>query len=97
MKDNPPVILCAPLFGQAFHLTPDERAKARKLVFASRNDPALKALYDLIERSAYRMQAEGVMAGATAHDQGQACGALHLCNVARTWLEVAPPQAEEAD
>ena len=97
MKENPTVILCAPLYGQAFHLTPAERAQARKLVYANRHDPAIKALYDLIERSAYRMQAEGVMADSTAHDQGQACGALHLCNVARTWLEVAPPQAEEAD
>lgn len=83
----PPVLLC-PLFGQSFHLNPEERAAARKLVYQNRHDPAVKALFNLLERSAYRLQGEGVQAGATAHDQGQACGALYVYGLARTWLEV---------
>jgi hypothetical protein len=84
-----------PLFGQSFHLSAEERQKARKLVFENRHDPAVRALYNLIERSAFRLQGEGIMAGSTAHDQGQACGALHVASVARTWLEVEPPKTEE--
>lgn len=90
----PPVLLC-PLFGQAFHLSSEARQKARKIVYENRHDPAVQALYNLIERSAFRLQGEGIMSGATAHDQGQACGALHVASVARTWLEVEPPKAEE--
>jgi len=83
-----PAILCAPLFGQDFHLSHEERQAARKLVYQNRHDPALKALFNLLERSAYRLQGEGVQAGATAHDQGQACGALYVYGLARAWLEV---------
>lgn len=91
----PAVILCAPLYGQKFHLTPEERAAARKLVFENRHDPAVRALFELIERKAFSLQAEGVQAGATAHDQGQACGALYLYQLARAWLESHPLPLEE--
>ena len=97
MTDAAPVILCAPLYGQAFHLTPEERAKARKQVFENRQDPAVKALFNLIERKAFDMQRAGIEAGATAHDQGQACGALYLYQIARAWLESAPAQREDAE
>lgn len=92
-----PVILCAPLYGQTFHLTSEERAKARKLVFDNRQDPAVKALFNLIERKAFDMQRAGIEAGSTAHDQGQACGALYLYQIARAWLESAPAKAEAAE
>lgn len=91
----PPVILCSPLFGQKFHLTQEERAAARKLVFENRQDPAVKALFNLIERKAFSMQADGVQADATAHDQGQACGALYLYQLTRAWLETKPQTAEQ--
>jgi hypothetical protein len=92
----PAVILCTPLYGQRMHLTPEERAAARKLVYDNRNDPAVKALFNLIERKAFDMQRAGIEAEATAHDQGQACGALYTYQVARAWLE-SPPQAAEQE
>lgn len=64
-------------------------------MYENRHDPAVQALYNLIERSAFRLQGEGIMPGATAHDQGQACGALHVASVARTWLEIEPQKDEE--
>jgi hypothetical protein len=90
------VVICSPLFGQSFHLTPEDRVKARKLVHENRHDPAVKALFNLIERKAFDMQRAGIEAGATAHDQGQACGALYLYQVARAWLE-SPPQVTESE
>ncbi len=95
MKDQPPVILCAPLYGQAFHRTPEERAAERELVHQNRLDPAVKALFNLIERKTFEMQANGVQADATAHDQGQACGALYLYQLARAWLESPPAKRED--
>lgn len=89
------VILCAPLYGQKFHLTPEERAAARKQVFDNRQDPAVVALFNMLERKAFSMQAEGVQAGATQHDQGQSCGALYLYQLARAWLESPPAKIEE--
>ena len=97
MPDSPPVILCAPLYGQSFHLTPEDRAKARKLVYESRHDPAVKALFNLFERKAFAMQAEGVQHDATPHDQGQACGALYLYQVARAWLESPMTERDNAE
>ena len=97
MPDTPPVVICAPLYGQTFNLTPEDRAKARELVFKNRHDPAVKALFNLIERKAFGMQAEGVQHDATSHDQGQACGALYLYQLARAWLESAPTQREDAE
>ena len=96
MPETPPVIICAPLYGQTFHLTPEDRAKARKLVFENRHDQAVKAFFNLIERKAFDMQRSGIEAGATAHDQGQACGALYLYQIARAWLE-SPAQREETE
>ena len=95
MNDTPPVTLCAPLYGQAFHLTPDERRAERELLYKNRLDPAVKALFNLIERKAFEMQGHGVQADATAHDQGQACGALYLYGLARVWLESAPAKRED--
>jgi hypothetical protein len=93
MKDQEAsaVLLC-PLFGQAFYLSAEERKAARKLVFENRHDPAVQALYNLIERTAYRLQGEGIAPGSGPHDQGQACGALHVANVARAWLEAEVPE-----
>lgn len=65
MPETTPVILCSPLYGQKFHLTPEERAAARKLVFKNRQDPAVKELFNLIERKAFDMQRAGIEAGAT--------------------------------
>jgi hypothetical protein len=95
--NTPTVILCAPLFGQAFQLTREDREKARKLVFENRHDAAVQALFNLIERKAFSMQAEGVQHDATAHDQGQACGALYLYQLTRTWLESAPTQRDDSE
>ena len=95
--NTPTVILCAPLFGQAFQLTREDREKARKLVFENRHDAAVQALFNLIERKAFSMQAEGVQHDATAHDQGQACGALYLYQLTRTWLESAPTQRDDGE
>jgi len=95
MPDTPPVILCAPLYGQAFHRTPEERRAERELVHKNRLDPAVIALFNLIERKAFEMQGAGVGADATAHDQGQACGALYLYNLTRAWLESPPAKKEE--
>jgi hypothetical protein len=95
MSETSSVILCAPLYGQKLHLTAEERAKARDLVFKNRHDPAVKALFNLIERKAFDMQRAGIEAGATAHDQGQACGALYVYQIARAWLESAPAQPEQ--
>ena len=92
---SPAVILCSPLFGQKFHLSTEERQKNRKLVFENRLDPAVQALFNLIERKAFSMQASGVQADATAHDQGQACGALDLYQVVRAWLDTAPQAPEQ--
>lgn len=92
---TPAVILCSPLFGQKFALSTEERQKDRKLVFENRHDPAVQALFNLIEREAFSMQASGVQANATAHDQGQACGALYLYQVARAWLDTAPQNPEQ--
>lgn len=97
MPDTPPVIICAPLYGQSLCLTPEERTKARELVFKNRQDPAVKALFNLIERKAFDMQRSGIEAGATEHDQGQACGALYLYQITRAWLESAPAQREEVE
>jgi len=95
MPNTPTVILCAPLYGQAFHRTPEERAAERELVHKNRLDPAVKALFNLIERKAFEMQGAGVEAAATAHDQGQACGALYLYQLARAWLESPPAKRED--
>lgn len=95
VKKTPEVILLSPLFGQRLTMTPEERQAARKLVFENRRDPAVKALFNLLERTTFRMQSEGVAAGATPHDQGQACGALHVYGLARTWLE-QPLKQDEA-
>lgn len=97
MPDTPSVILCSPLYGQSFHLTQEERVEARKLVFKNRQDPAVIALFNLIERKAFTMQADGVQHDATAHDQGQACGALYLYQVTRAWLESEPARPELAE
>jgi len=96
MPEAPPVILCAPLYGQAFHRTPEERRAERELVHQNRLDPAVKALFNLLERKTFEMQTTGVQADATAHDQGQACGALYLYQLARAWLE-SPPAKQEAE
>jgi hypothetical protein len=95
MNDAPPVILCAPLYGQAFHRTPEERRAERELVHQNRLDPAVIALFNLIERKTFEMQASGVQADATAHDQGQACGVLYLYQLARAWLESPPAKRED--
>ena len=95
MPDTTNVILCAPLYGQAFYRTPEERRAERELVHQNRLDPAVKALFNLIERKAFEMQAAGVQAEATAHDQGQACGALYLYQIARAWLEAPPAKRED--
>lgn len=95
--NTPPVIICSPLFGQNFNLAREDRETARKLVFENRHDPAVKALFNLIERKAFSMQVEGVQHDATAHDQGQACGALYLYQLARTWLESAPTQRDDGE
>lgn len=95
MSQTPSVTLCAPLYGQAFHLTPEERSAERELLYKNRLDPAVKALFNLIERKAFEMQGNGVQADATAHDQGQACGALYLYGLARAWLESVPKREEE--
>lgn len=96
-SNTPPVILCAPLYGQSFQLSREDRDQARKLVFENRHDPAIKALFNLIERKAFSMQAEGVQHDATAHDQGQACGALYLYQLTRAWLESAPSVRETGE
>jgi hypothetical protein len=92
---TPSVILCAPLYGQNFHRTPEERRAERDLVHRSRLDPAVKALFNLIERKAFEMQSNGVQADATTHDQGQACGALYLYQLTRAWLESPPAKSED--
>lgn len=98
MKDqDPQIILFAPLYGQPMAVSTEDRRKARKVVFENRNDPAVKHLFNMIERAVFRMQGEGVAAGSTTHDQGQACGALHIYGLARTWLEQPPPKEEQAD
>lgn len=91
----PEVVLLSPLFSQRFNLTPEERQAARKLVYQNRNDPAVQALFNMLERSAFRMQSEGVSRDSTPHDQGQACGALYVYGLARTWLE-QPARSEDA-
>lgn len=95
MPETPTVILCAPLYGQAFHRTLEERRAERELVHQNRLDPAVVALFNLIERKTFEMQTSGVQADATAHDQGQACGALYLYNLVRAWLESAPAKRED--
>ena len=97
MNKAPTVILCTPLYGQKMHLTQEERAAARKNVFNNRLDPAIKDLFNLIERKAFDMQRAGIEAGSTPHDQGQACGALYLYQVARAWLESEPAKPEQED
>jgi len=77
-------------------LAPEERAAARMLVWRNRHDAAVQALFNLLERSTFHLQGSGIVAGATAHDQGQACGALHTYTLARTWLEVEPVKEETA-
>lgn len=84
--NKPEVILCSPLYGQNLQPSAEERKRDRELLFQNRKDPAVIALFNLIERKAFGMQCAGVQADATAHDQGMACGALEIYQVMRAWV-----------
>lgn len=97
LSNTPPPVLLGPLYGQKLVLSAQERRQHRRLVWENRNDPAVIALFNLLERSTFNLQGMGIAPGSTPHDQGQACGALEVYGRLRTWLECEEKQPEEED
>jgi len=95
--DKPITTLVFPLFGNVPKLTQDELKAQQTLVRHHSNNPGVRALFNLIERTAFRLQGEGVSPEATAHDQGQAYGATYIYGLARTWLEGTEDEPEESE
>jgi hypothetical protein len=89
--------LCFPLFGGPPRLTPEQLKAQQQLVRHHSNNPGLRALFNLIERQAFRLQGEGILPDATAHEQGQAYGATYIYGIARTWLEGTEEEEEDQD
>ena len=92
--DTPPTLVF-PLFGGSPKLSQEELQAQQKIVRHHSNNPGVRALFNLIERTAYRLQGEGIQPEATAHDQGQAYGAGYIYGLARTWLEGTEHKPEE--
>lgn len=63
------------------------RREQRELIRRNRDNPAVQALYNMLERTAARLQAAGIAPGAGPHEQGQAFGAGYLCGIVRGVFE----------
>jgi hypothetical protein len=97
----PPVIVF-PLFGQPRRKTglnedemEAEQKRQRKLIRDHSGNPGVRAMFNMLERIAARLQADGIQPEADRHVQGQACGAGYAYNVIRTVLEGTEDEEEE--
>lgn len=92
-----PSTLLYPLFNGPAHLTPEEKLKERETLRKHSNNPGVRALFNLIERTAFRLQSGGIQPDADKHEQGQAYGAVYVYGIARAWLEGTEEDPEETE
>lgn len=91
-----PAALVFPLYAQKkLRLSLEEKQAARALIRKHGNEPAMREVFNLIERATFRLQGEGIAPGATAHEQGQAYGALYVYGLLRAVLEGSEGENEE--
>lgn len=90
MPAKPSIILLSPLFGQNLKPTPQKVKADRELVRKNASDPAVQALFNLLERKAFTMAANGIATGECA----EARGALEVYEIARAWFESALREEE---
>jgi len=100
-KPKPPPIIVFPLFGQkgdkgltSEQLVAEKKAQ-RALIRRHGANPGVRAMFNMVERVAARLQRDGTSPGATAHDAGQAYGAGYVAQILRAVLEGS--EAEEED
>lgn len=99
---NPPVIVF-PLFGQVKQkgLNEEEMAaelkKQRNLIRQNSGNRGVRAMFNMVERMAARLQGDGVEADADKHAQGMACGAGYVYKVLRAVLEGTEEEEEEEE
>jgi len=92
-KPAAPPIIVFPLFGQkgdkgltSEQLVAEKKAQ-RKLIRSHSGNPGVRAMFNMVERVAARLQRDGTAPGATSHDAGQAYGAGYVAQILRTVLE----------
>jgi hypothetical protein len=96
MPDTLPALLY-PLFHGPAHLDAEDKREARNLLRKHSNNPGVRALFNLIERTTFRLQADAIQPESGPHQQGQAYGALYVYGLARTWLEGTEDEIEEEE
>jgi hypothetical protein len=96
MPDTPPVLIY-PLFQGPAHFDAEEKRTARDILRKHSNNPGVRALFNLIERATFRLQADAIQPESGPHQQGQAYGALYTYGLARAWLEGLEDEIEEED
>lgn len=100
---EPPPIIVFPLFRQKSDkgLTAEqleaEKRKQRELIRRHASNPGLRAMFNMVERLAARLQASAIDSSATPHTAGTATGAGYIYNVLRTVLEGTEAEDEEPE
>lgn len=97
----PPPVIVFPLFrqqrktGLGEEELVAERKRQRRLIRENSSNPGVRAMFNMVERVAARLQADGIGPEADRHAQGQAYGAGYVYNVLRTVLEGTEEEDEE--
>lgn len=96
-------VIVFPLFGQQRKTEMDEeklvaeRKRQRKVIRENSGNAGVRAMFNMVERVAARLQADGIAPEADRHVQGQAYGAGYVYNVLRTVLEGMEEDEEETE
>lgn len=97
----PPPVIVFPLYRQQRKTGLDEeemlaeQKRQRKVIRDHGSHPGVRAMFNMVERVAARLQADGIGPEADRHAQGQAYGAGYVYNVLRTVLEGTEEEDEE--
>lgn len=102
MPESSPPIIVFPLYPQPKlkGLKPEELAAERKrqraIIRKESTNPGVRAMFNMVERVAARLQKSGIEPDATPHQAGQAYGAGYVYELLRTVLEGTEEEDEES-
>lgn len=102
MSQSPPIIVF-PLYAQpqVKGLDADELAAEKKrqraIIRHESNNAGVRAMFNMVERVAARLQKSGIEPDATPHQAGQAYGAGYIYELLRTVLEGTEEDEEEPE